>query len=105
MINRHSFTQSLMDLSFNKFVTIRVIGVLYAVSVAGISLSALGMFFTLVQTGGSMIFTALVVPPLFWLFAVVMARVSLESLAASIKTSENTARMVEIMEKTSSGYQ
>jgi uncharacterized membrane protein len=102
---RKSFIESLFDISFNNFVAIRVIGILYIISVALISLVCLGVIFSSLASGNiSTILGALVFTPLGWIFYVILIRIGLESLAAAIKTSENTAQMLEIMRNKQNPY-
>jgi uncharacterized membrane protein len=102
---RKSFIESLLDISFNNFVAIRVIGILYIISVALISLVCLGVIFSSLASGNiSTILGALVFTPLGWIFYVILIRIGLESLAAAIKTSENTAQMLEIMRNKQNPY-
>lgn len=105
MSQRKSFIESLFDISFNNFVAIRVIGILYIISVALISLVCLGVIFSSLASGNiSTILGALVFTPLGWIFYVILIRIGLESLAAAIKTSENTAQMLEIMRNKQNPY-
>ena len=99
MTKRRAFTESLFDFSFNSFVAIRVIGILYIISIALVSLSCLGMFWGSVSQGGINILFGLIGTPLFWGLSVIVIRIGLESLVAAIKTSENTAQILEIMRK------
>jgi uncharacterized membrane protein len=100
MTQKKSFLESLFDFSFNNFVAIRVIGVLYIISIALISLVCLGVIFGTLTSGDiGRILGVLIFTPLGWIFYVILIRIGLESLAAAIKTSENTAQMLEIMRK------
>jgi hypothetical protein len=100
MTQRKSFVESLFDFSFNNFVAIRVIGILYIISIAITSLVCLGLIFGTLASGDiTRILGVLIFAPLGWIFYVILIRIGLESLAAAIKTSENTAQMLEIMRK------
>ena len=103
MTQRKSFIESLFDFSFNNFIAIRVIGILYILSIALTALASLVIIFGTFTSGDfGRIFTTLIVTPLGWIFYVILIRIGLESLAATIKTSENTAQMLEIMRKQNS---
>jgi uncharacterized membrane protein len=100
MTQKKSFIESLFDFSFNNFVAIRVIGILYIISIALTSLVCLGIIFGTLTSGDfGRILATLIITPLGWIFYVILIRIGLESLAAAIKTSENTAQMLEIMRK------
>ncbi len=64
-----------------------------------VSLSSLFLLISLCNNGFGGVLLGLVITPLLWMLQVIGVRVGLESLAASIKTSENTARMLEIMQR------
>ena len=99
MNQRKTFFNSLFDLSFANFITIRIIGILYIIAIVLVSLSSLFLFVSLCNNGFGGVLLGLVITPLLWILQVIGIRVGLESLAASIKTSENTARMLEIMQR------
>lgn len=100
MASRKTFIESLFDFSFNNFVAIRIIGILYIVSIALISLGSIAGILGVLASGNiSAIFATLIFVPLAWFCYVILIRIALESLVASIKTSENTAQMLEIMRK------
>jgi hypothetical protein len=99
MSNKRSFVESLFDISFNNFVAVRVIGILYILAIGLVSLGCLGLLIGSFSSGGANIFFGLIGAPLIWIVYVILIRIGLESLAASIKTSENTAQMLEIMRK------
>ena len=99
MSQRKTFFESLFDISFTSFITIRIIGVLYIVAISLVSLGCLAFLISCFNNGFNGIVVGLVITPLAWILYVIGIRVGLESLAASIKTSENTARMLEIMQR------
>jgi uncharacterized membrane protein len=105
MTQKKSFIESLFDFSFNNFVAIRVIGILYIISISLISLICAGLIFSTLASGDlSRILGVLIFAPLVWIFYVILIRIGLESLAAAIKTSENTAQMLEIMRNKQNPY-
>ena len=99
MNQRKTFFNSLFDLYFANVITIRIIGILYIIAIGLVSLSSLFLFVNLCNNGFGGVLLGLVITPLLWILQVIGIRVGLESLAASIKTSENTARMLEIMKR------
>lgn len=98
-----SFLGSLFDLKFTQFVTLRVIPVLYTISLVVISIIGVVYFFGALiagfaafgeEDGGPvgvlLILTALVVVPLFWLIYVVFARVIFEFFLSIVRIADNT---------------
>ena len=91
MDQRLGFLAALRDFSFCKFITTRVIKVLYGVGVILIGLSVIGMIIT-GFTGGS-IATAvvkLILSPLIFLLAVIVLRVYLELILVVFRIEQNT---------------
>jgi hypothetical protein len=99
MSQRKSFVEAMFDLSFNNYIAVKAIGVIYAVFVGFMSLGLIFALFGTLAQGGGAIFAGLIGLPIFWLVYVVLIRIGFESLVASIKTSENTAQILEIMRK------
>lgn len=78
-IEAKKFFSSLLDTRFTSFITPRVIRVIYILALIGASLEALGIAFTGFRVNAALgIFMLVIVAPLFWLFAVLVARVYLE---------------------------
>jgi Domain of unknown function (DUF4282) len=98
MNQRKSFFEALFDFSFSSFIATKVIGILYIISIVISSIVCLLLLLNLFNSGIGGVFSGLIGVPLLWIFNVIISRLSLESLIASIKTSENTARMSEIMQ-------
>ena len=97
MTNRRSFWKSLFDFSFNNFVAVQIIGILYILSVALFSLFCFSVLIGSLKVGGFYAFSGLIFVPLSWLVYVILTRVALEALVSSIKTAENTTQMLNIM--------
>jgi hypothetical protein len=104
MSQRKTFIESLFDISFNHYVAIKVIGILYIIAVALISLGCFVLLLGAFSSGGMNIIYGLIGTPLVWMLYVIMARIGLESLVASIKTSENTTQMLDIMRSKQNPY-
>ena len=96
------FFKALFDFRFATFVTRRIAGVVYGISLIAIALAAVVWFFTMVGSGiiavvngqylGLLIvLLAFIVVPIAVLVAVVVSRVSIELVIAVIKVAENTA--------------
>ena len=104
MAHKKGFFEALFDISFDSSIAIRVIGVLYVISLVFISLGCLGLIFSLGTQGGGALLGAIIVVPILWLLYAIFIRIGLEALVASIKTSENTTQMLQIMRQ-QNGYQ
>ncbi|MDX2243678.1 MAG: DUF4282 domain-containing protein [Leptolyngbyaceae cyanobacterium bins.302] len=89
------FFQVLFDFSFTEFITPRIVGVIYAIVVALLTLAALGIIFSSLPRGIGATIGALIVAPLFFLLYVLFFRVVLESMVAAMYTANNTAQIAE----------
>jgi hypothetical protein len=101
---RSSFFGALFDFKFTQFVTLRVIPVLYVLSLTVITLAAVVYFFIALLGGAAafsdedagagvgilLLLVAFVVVPLVWLIYVVISRVVYEFFISVIKIAENT---------------
>lgn len=97
-----SFMNSLFDLSFRNFVTLKVIPILYVISLVVISIGAAISFITFLigsiglfsdGDGGQgflSLVVAIIIVPLVWLLYVVLARVVYEFFIAIIRIADNT---------------
>jgi Domain of unknown function (DUF4282) len=99
MTQRKSFFEALFDFSFSSFIATKVIGILYIISIVLTSFVSLILLIGSFQNGIGGIFAGLIGIPLLWIFNVIASRLGLESLVASIKTSENTAQIAEMMQR------
>jgi len=85
------FFGELFDFSFKTWVTLRVAGLLYAISVFGIGFFALVTIITLFASGDILtIFFALVGVPIITLLAILLVRISFEGAIANIAVAKNT---------------
>lgn len=89
------FLGSLFDLSFTEFVTTRVIKILFIISILGAALEALVVLIGFFSRGFFMGILGLIVAPLVFLLAVLLARISLEVIIVLFRIAENTGRLVE----------
>jgi hypothetical protein len=85
------FFGELFDFSFKTWVTLRVAGVLYAISVIVIAIFALVTMISLFGSGDMlMIFFALVGVPIITLLAILLVRIGFEGAIANIAIAKNT---------------
>ena len=89
--------QALFDLDFRRVVTPTLIKIVYILIMVMLGIGYLVAVFSSFQAStGFGIFTLLILGPLFVLLYLVLARASLESLLAAIRTAENTAELVRL---------
>lgn len=89
--------KELFDLSFTRFVAPSVARIVYIVQIVVVALSYLiGVIAAFSEGIGLGLFVLVIVGPLLAVFYLVLARVGLESLIATIRTAENTAELVRL---------
>ena len=88
------FFGRLFDLSFNEFITTKIIKVLYVLSMIGAGFWALSVLFTgfATKSFGSVV-GGLVGAPIAFVLCVILARIWLETLIVLFRIAENTAKM------------
>ena len=88
------FFGRLFDLSFNEFITTKIIKVLYVIAIIGSAIGALfilgGLFAT--RTFGGVLMGLVLAPVVFVLY-VILARIWLETLIVLFRIAENTGKM------------
>ena len=90
------FLGSLFDLSFENFITIRIIKWLYVAIIAGVALgSVLFLAASLGTRSVTSVFVALVILPFFFLFWVTLGRGYLEVVIVLFRIAENTGLLVK----------
>ena len=105
MENR-GFFASLFDVSFTSFVTVRIIKVIYIITLVLIGFGAL--FFTVAaftESVGAGLFVLIIAAPLGALLYVIYARVLLEIVIAIFRIMENTGDGVSLLRAQASGAQ
>jgi uncharacterized membrane protein len=90
-----NFFQALFDLKFTEWVTLRVAGVLYLITVILVSLVALIGLVSFVATGPSFAFVllAMVLAAIVWFLVVLLVRLGIEASIATIAVAQNTASL------------
>ncbi len=92
-----SFFNDLFDVRFTRFVSLRLISVVYVVILVAVSLLALAVIFTGFAGGALTGLFALVLAVLGWVIYVVLARVALEAFAVLFRIHDDTSRMAEAL--------
>lgn len=86
---------ALLDFSFNEFVTMSVIKILYIIAIA---LSALGILFFVITSFMASVVTGLIMlilSPIFFVLYVLFARIWLEIIMVIFRIEENTKVLAE----------
>lgn len=110
-VKRSNPFEGLFDLKFNKFITIPLLGIVYAVGLLVAGLTALFVWgilaSALVGMGTPGVFAFLVgIPVALVLFLnVLLWRVTLESIVALIRVAENTTKILEATEKIEAAHE
>lgn len=90
-----SFFQALFDLKFTEWVTLRVAGVLYLLTVILVSLFAAIGLISFIATGPlfPFVFLAIVFTGIVWFLVVLLVRLGIEASIATIAVAQNTASL------------
>lgn len=103
-MEQKGFLAALFDVSFTSFVTVRIIKVIYIITLVLIGIGAL--FFVVAafaQSAAGGLFVLIVVAPLGGLLYVIYARVLLEIVIAIFRIMENTGEGVSLLRAQASG--
>ena len=96
---RHSFSV-LFDFSFRRFITVRLIHILYVFALIGIGIATLGLIVSAFAGSAAMgVLMLLIGAPIFFLLSLLSARVSLELIVVLFRMSENTSAIAEAVQK------
>jgi hypothetical protein len=90
-----TFFQALFDFKFTEWVTLRVAGALYLISIILVSLLGLLGLISLIVGGaeGAFIALYLIIAALSWIFLVLLLRLAFEASIATIAVAQNTASL------------
>ena len=88
------FIGRLFDLSFNEFITTKIITVLFVIAIVCSGLGGLGVMFAMFAKKSFLgVVGGLVLGPLVFLLYVILARVWMEVLIVLFRIAENTAKI------------
>lgn len=93
--NFDGFFEGLLDFSFSRFITTKIVSVLYFLAIAVAALIALVAIVTGFRSGVLPGIVSIIFSPLVFLIYVILSRVALETLVVAFKTAENTYRTAE----------
>lgn len=88
---------SFFDFSFTKFITPKIIGIIYFIAFVVAGLVSLGVIASSFGQGFGTGIVALLLTPLVAILYLLAIRMGLESIVASIKTAENTTAIKEYL--------
>jgi len=91
------FFNDLFDIRFTRFVSLRLISVVYVVILIAVSLVALGFVFVGFANGAAAGLFTLILAVLGWVIYVVLARVALEAFAVLFRIHDDTSRMADAL--------
>lgn len=96
-MSEKSFFGALYDLSFNEFVTLKLIKVLYILSLIGIGIFSLTMLLGGFKQGFGGAIMGLILAPLVFIIGSIAARVYMELIIVLFRIADNTHRTVELL--------
>lgn len=99
MTRDNRFFKTLFDFSFSRFITTKIIGLVYAIALFFIGCIVLVIVGNSFRNGFFAGIGFLIVAPLIALIYIMLVRIGLESLVAGIKTAENTSRIVKYLDE------
>jgi len=89
------FFVTLLDFSFTEFITIRVVGFLYALGIIAAAIAAIALIVSGFRAGVGEGVGSLILAPLVFLLYVLVGRIWLEVIVVMFRIAENTERLVE----------
>lgn len=93
-VTHPGFFAGLFDFSFSKFITTKVLGVLYGLITVAIVVGYIIAVIVGFQANIGLGFVALIFGPILALVYLIFARITLEFYAAAIRTASNTSALV-----------
>ena len=103
-MEQKGFFGSLFDVSFTSFVTIRIIKVIYIITLVLIGIAALVFIVaSFADSVGAGLFVLIIAAPLVSLLYVIYVRVLLEIVIAIFRIAENTGDSVALLRAQASG--
>lgn len=102
MEGQKGFFSQLFDLSFQSFITVKIIKLLYVLAIIGSGLIGLMLLIggiTTMRYSPGAGFLQIILAPLIALLGIIWSRVALELTVVLFKIEENTSKIAEIKEK------
>ncbi|GGM92536.1 hypothetical protein GCM10007092_02040 [Thermus composti] len=94
------FFQALLDFSFEHFVTVRLVGVIYALALAaGVVYALIAVVGAFETSPGFGVLTLLILAPLGLFLYAVAVRVALEATVALLRVAENTREIRDLLKE------
>lgn len=89
------FFASLFDFSFSSFVTTKIIKLLFILAIVGAGIGSLFVLFSGFSSGFLGALVSLVLAPIYFAVAVILARVWLEIVIVLFRIAENTQKLAD----------
>ncbi len=86
------FFASLFDMSFNEFITIKIIKFLFILAIIGAAFFSISMLFT----PGMFFLFRLLLAPIAFILWVLLARIWMELVIVAFRIAENTNKLVQL---------
>jgi ABC-type multidrug transport system permease subunit len=93
--NSGGFFAGLFDFSFTKFVTPRLVAVLYVIGIIGTGIAALGIIIAGFANGFGAGIASLIAAPIIFFIYLLFLRVGLETLIIAFKNAESNRQIAE----------
>ena len=100
-----SFVNGLADVGFTRFVSLRIMKMVYVLTLVVTTLAALGLFVVLARMGWPGLLFGLVAAPMLWMFLTAMVRLTLEAFAMLFRINDNLVLLAARSAVTSSPAQ
>jgi len=84
-----SFVNGLADVGFTRFVSLRIMKMVYVLTLVVTTLASLGLFVMLARMGWAGTLFGLVAAPMLWMFLTAMVRLTLEAFAMLFRINDN----------------
>jgi len=84
-----SFVNGLADVGFTRFVSLRIMKMVYLLTLVVTTLASLGLFVVLARMGWPGLLFGLVAAPMLWMFLTAMVRLTLEAFAMLFRINDN----------------
>jgi hypothetical protein len=98
-----SFVNGLADVGFTRFVSLRIMKMVYVLTLVVTTLAALGLFVVLARMGWPGLLFGLVAVPMLWMFLTAMVRLTLEAFAMLFRINDNLVLLAARSTATGSG--
>lgn len=97
MTEDRGFFEALFDLSFDSFITLRLVRLIYVLGIIGSAILALWILAGAFEVGAGAVVLALLIAPLVFLVGITVTRLYLELAIVVFRIEEHTAEAAELL--------